>query len=154
VDVKEPPILKESMDRHRQAGAHPKHRSEQIRAGAQMRNRAKEFRRVALLLQRIVGLRAADQHNLARLQFPFLTRALGGDEAAADADRRPRQALGDGFVSGNRGIDDDLKVFEARPVIYFEEGKRLRVSPGAHPAEDAHIIEGRITGEQAADRHR
>jgi hypothetical protein len=48
-------LLEELVDRHRRRVAHAQHRADRVGARPQVRDRAQELERVALLLQRVVG---------------------------------------------------------------------------------------------------
>ena len=74
---------------------------------------AEEFRRVALLLQRIGAVGLAEQFDLFRLHFPFLSRGGRGDEIADDFDGGSCQNARKQVGSRQSSIDDDLQTFEA-----------------------------------------
>src|SRR5207247_1722244 len=85
VDVKEAAVLKKFVNGECEPAPHTKDAAEKIRARPQMRDLAQKFRRVPFLLEGISFIRAADDVDLVRDQFPSLAFAVGSDERASDA---------------------------------------------------------------------
>ena len=136
MDIDEVAALEELVDGEGQPAARAEHGAEEVRARTQVGDGAQEFQRVALLLQRVGGVRRADQFDPRRAQFPFLPLRRRGDQFALDDGRSAGGEVRDLVVAGRAGVHDHLEVGEAGAVVEFEEGKALGVAPRADPAFD------------------
>ena len=136
VHVHEVTLLKKLMNRKSQFAAGSKDRAEQIRARAQVGDGAQELLRMPLFLERITGLRRADQLNARSAQFPFLSRCRGRHQVALDYGGGPGREMGEILGPRRARIHHDLQVREAGAIVQFEKGKTLRIAPGANPALD------------------
>src|SRR6516225_5738408 len=87
MNINETAILKKLVNGEREPATHTKHATEKIRPWSQMRDLPQEFRRVSLFLERVTFVGAANNFDILRDEFPFLSFALRGDQRALDNDR-------------------------------------------------------------------
>ena len=123
LDVEEAALLEELVNAKGHCVAHAGHGAEGIGAWAEMGQLPQKLQGVPLLLQRILLRICAAQHrqaagdHLVLLAAPegFLQHAEGCQAASGG------QAADEGVI-GAIGIDDDLQVGQARPVVDLDKG--------------------------------
>src|SRR5262245_44540024 len=135
MNINEPAILKKLVNGECEPAAHTKHTPEEIRSWTQMRDLTQKFRRVSLFLERVTFVGAADNLDVSRDEFPFLSFAL----------RRYQRALHDNRSTSAEPLDvciirqrillrDDLEIAQRRAVIQFDKRKVLRITSCADPS--------------------
>ena len=155
VQVDEAALLEEVVDRARGGVAHAQHRADRVGARPQVGDGAQELEGVALLLQRVVVLDAADHlHALAPCSSKRWPLPGDSTSSPADLDRAAGAERAAPRISkfARIGLDHDLQAGEARAVADLEKGDALRVTRGAHPAAHRRRAAGALAGQDLADR--
>ena len=106
-----------------------------------MRDFTEEFRCVSLFLKRISFIRAADDLDVVRDQFPFLAFALRRNQRTGHPNRSASaEPLNVCVVLQCVALCDDLKIAQRRAVVQLDEGEILRIPARAHPSYKANLI--------------
>ncbi len=106
-----------------------------------MSDLAQELRGVSLFLQRVTIIGRAHDLDGIGDHLPALSFALRCDERAAHHDGSASDEMLHRGVIRQGVFRDDLQVPQAGAVVQFEEGKILRIAPGAHPSLDQHPLD-------------
>ena len=107
---------------------------------------------MAFFLERVIFGCLAEQFQRGRLHFPKLPGGGGRDQFPAHFHRGTSVHFRNRLVAGDPRVGDDLEVSEAGAVVELEEGKRLGVPAGAHPACDVEVIGGFGAFEDVLDK--
>src|SRR5262245_32347680 len=122
MNVNEPAVLKELVNREREPAAHTEHATEKIRPWTQMRYLPQEFRRVPFFLERITFIGATDNFDISRNEFPFLSFPLRPDQCAVHNNRSTSAKPFDiCIVQQCIFLRDDLKIAQRRAVVQLDK---------------------------------
>jgi hypothetical protein len=137
VDVEEPLVLEEVVDRAANAVANPHDGAHGVGARAEVGPFAELFERVPLFLQRVLfGIGPAVDGHLRGVDLGGLLLAAGGFHFATNGDAAAGREMFDfGLVVRQVLVGDDLDIGEAGAVVDFEEAEAaFGVAAGADPA--------------------
>ena len=152
VEPHEAARLEEAVDRPGRRVPHAQHGADRVGARPQVGDRAEILEAVSLLLERVVGLGAADELDRTRLELEALARARRVDELAAQTHGvAVRELAHDGLVLRQRRLGQRLEPREAGAVVQHQEGTLLRVARAPHPALDGHLAAGDAPAQQRRD---
>ena len=128
-------LVEELVDRIGCRGTHAERRVEQVRARAQMRDRAQILDGVALFLQWVFRRGSALHNDFRRLQLKRLLRFGREDERAGHTQRSADVLRGDLLVILDIfSRENDLDAFEAAAVIKIDKSECFRVADRSRPA--------------------
>ena len=154
VDVNKTALLKKLVNGKCQTAPHAKDATEEVRAGAEMSDFAKKFRRMALFLERVGIVGGSHDLDLLGNQFPFLSFALRRDQRANCANGCARAQPLHRRIIRQRIFRNDLKVAQARAIVQFYERKIFRIAPGPHPSLNQNRIDRCSALQSILDRNR
>ena len=154
LDVDKTAVLEERVHRLRGHAADAERRAEEVRARAQVLDRAQKLHAVALFLQRIVRCgRALDRHAVG-LELERLLGVRCEHELAVHDERRADVLAGDLVVIFElAALEHDLQALEAAAVVELDKAEILHVADRARPAADGQGLaaEGLRRGIDAGD---
>ena len=128
-------LLEKLVEGKRGGRTHAERRAERVGARTQMRNRAQEFQRMALLLQRIIRRRRAFERNLLCMDFKGLLHLGGKKQFTRNNQGGSNVRFRDLFEIGElRLLKDDLHTLEAASVVEVNKTERLGIADCADPA--------------------
>src|SRR5689334_9537870 len=116
-----------------------------------MRDLAKKFRRVPLLLKRISVVGTTDNFDSVGYEFPALSFPLGCHKWTKDINGSTGSQMLDRSIIRQGVLRDYLQVPETRAVVELDERKILRVPPGSHPTLHENFLSWRLASKSLYD---
>ena len=154
LDVNKAAVLEERVHRLCGHAADAKRRAEEVRARAQVLDRAQELHAVALFLQRVVRRGRALDRDAVGLELERLLGVRREHELAVHNERRADILAGDLVIIFElAALENDLQTLEAAAVVELDKAEILHVADRARPAADGQALaaEGLRRGINAGD---
>ncbi len=122
MEIDESPGVEIVVDCECHCVTHPQDSSEGVSPRTQVRNLAKKFERVALLLKRIGGrIGLSVEFQTACLNLHSLSASLGSDEFAFSGDARSRGDFLEKILVESGDIHDNLDIVDGGTVVKGDE---------------------------------
>ena len=154
VHIHKAALFEEFMHGLRRHAADAERRVEEVRARAQMLDRAQELHAVAFFLQRIVRRGDALYRDLGGLELKRLLGLGRQDEDALDDEGGADVLARDLVIIGELlALHDDLQAFDRAAVVELDEAEVFHVARRARPAADGQFpaVKGLRIGKNTGD---
>ena len=141
LDVDKAAVLEERVHRLRGHAADAERRTEEVRARAQVLDRAQELHAVAFFLQRVVRCGRALDRDAVGLELERLLGVRCEHELAVHDERRADVLAGDLVIIFElAALEHDLKALEAAAVVELDKAEIFHVADRARPAADGQAL--------------